>query len=47
MEGKIIESNLLALNKDEKWLKDRMKEIKISLEKILVLISDENGNIYC
>lgn len=47
MEGKINESNLLALKKDKKWLEDRIKETKISLEKILILISDEKGNIYC
>ena len=46
-EGKVNEKNLLALKKDEKWLKDRLKEIKISLEKILVLIVDESGKIYC
>lgn len=47
LEGNIIESNLLALKKDEKWLNDRIKEIKISLEKILLLVVDESGKIYC
>lgn len=47
MEGNIIESNLLAMNKDEKWLNDKIKEIKISLNKILILIADESGKIYC
>ena len=47
LEGSIIESNLLALKKDEKWLYDKIKEIKISLEKILILVVDESGKIYC
>lgn len=33
MEGKIIENNLIALKKDEKWLNDRIKEAKIQLRK--------------
>ena len=47
MEGKIIENNVLAIKKDDKWLNDRIKEIKLTLDKILVLIADEEGNIYC
>ncbi len=47
MEGKIIENNVLAIKKDDKWLNDRIKEIKLTLDKILVLIADEKGNIYC
>lgn len=47
LEGNIIESNLYALKKDEKWLNDKIKEIKMTLEKILVLIVDESGKIYC
>ena len=47
LEGSIIESNLLALKKDEKWLYDKIKEIKISLEKILILVVDESGKINC
>lgn len=47
LEGTVIESNLLALRKDEKWLSDRLKEIKISLEKILIMVVDESGKIYC
>lgn len=47
LEGKVIENNLVAIKKDEKWLNARMKEIKLTLDKILVLISDEKGNIYC
>lgn len=47
LEGKVIENNLVEIKKDEKWLNARMKEIKLTLDKILVLISDEKGNIYC
>lgn len=47
LEGTVIESNLIALKKDEKWLSDRLKEIKISLEKILIMVVDESGKIYC
>lgn len=47
IEGNVIESNLFALNKDEKWLKDKLKEIKMSLEKILVMVVDESGKVYC
>ena len=47
LEGKIIENNILAIKKDDKWLNDRIREIKLTLNKILVLIADEKGNIYC
>lgn len=47
LEGNIIESNLIALKKDEKWLNDKIKEMKMSLEKVLILIVDESGKIYC
>ncbi len=47
LEGNIIESNLLKLKKDNKWLDDKIKEQKVSLEKILILIADEKGDIYC
>lgn len=46
LEGTIIESNLLKLNKDEKWLNDKIKEIKIKLDKILVMVVDESGKVY-
>lgn len=46
LEGTIIESNLIALNKDEKWLSDKLKESKTSLEKILVMVVDETGKFY-
>ena len=47
LEGNIIENNLLAIKKDEKWLKDKIKKLKLTLEKILVLVVDESGKIYC
>lgn len=47
MEGKIIENNLKALNKNEKWLYEKIKSLKIKLEKILIMIVDESGKIYC
>lgn len=46
LDGNIIESNLFALSKDEKWLNDKIKEIKLKLDKILVMTVDESGKIY-
>lgn len=47
LEGNIIESNLYALKKDKIWLEKKIKEIKMTLEKILILVVDESGNLYC
>lgn len=47
LEGNVIENNLIALNKDEKWLNEKIKDMKMSLEKILILVLDESGQIYC
>ena len=46
LDGNIIESNLIALNKDEKWLNDELKRIKTKLEKILLMVVDESGKVF-
>ena len=47
LEGTVIDSNLNALRRDEKWLSDKLKELKITLEKVLIMVVDESGKVYC
>ena len=45
-EGKLYESNLKYIGYNQEWLKKKLKEKKISMKDIFVLIADESGGIF-
>lgn len=47
LNGEVIESNLVALGHNQKWLENQLKKYKLSTEKTLLLTADELGNVYC
>ena len=47
LNGEVIHSNLIALGKDEKWLKEQLKKYQLTVNRTLILTADELGNVYC
>ena len=45
MDGNIMENNLKAIGKDEKWLMSKIKEKNIKIENILLLVYNNEGKI--
>lgn len=44
-DGKINKNSLTKINKDEKWVKDKLKEFKIyDIKKVLIALYDTRGN---
>ena len=46
IDGKILSNNLKILNRDEKWLRKELKELKTMPEEVLVATIDGNGKIF-
>ena len=45
-EGEVYDSNLKHLGYNRDWLNKKMKEKKVSLKDLFVLIVDESGGIF-
>ncbi len=46
-EGKLYENNLKYVGYNKDWLNKKLKERKIAMKDIFVLIADESGGIFC
>ncbi len=46
LEGKIIENNLHSLQKSHQWLIEKLREKKMKIEEVLVMLVSENERIY-
>lgn len=47
VDGKIMQENLMKINKDEKWLRKEVEKFKITPEKALIVTYDGKGQIFC
>jgi len=47
VDGKIMQENLMKINKDEKWLRKEVAKFKITPEKALIVTYDGKGQIFC
>ncbi len=45
-EGKLFENNLKYIGYNQEWLRKKLKERKVAIKDIFVLIADESGGIY-
>ena len=46
-DGRLIERELKAINKDESWLNEKLKELELQgKEQLFMLLSDSNGEMY-
>ena len=46
LEGKVDKNNMKILKKDSKWLNQKLKENKLKLEEVLLLLVSENDRIF-
>ena len=46
-DGKIMNKNLKAIGKDQKWLNKQIEKFKMKPEEALVVTLDGKGQIFC
>lgn len=47
IDGKIMDKNLIAIGKDQNWLKKQVEKFKMKPEEALVVTLDGKGQIFC
>lgn len=47
LDGKVLSENLKKIGRDERWLDNELKKLKVKSEEVLVATIDGKGEIFC